>query len=184
MRTLINRTAGLFAAAAFCTTVLVACGDDKEPATQADAVTVSEQWVKATDSGMTAGFGELANTSDSDVRVVAVSSPVAGRMEIHEMATGDTGAMVMREKKDGLVIPANGSHRLEPGGDHLMFMDITAPVTAGQTVDLTLTFEDGSTQDEQAQVRDFGGNQENYDPGTTDMPMPSETAPNTPNSGA
>lgn len=184
MRTLSIKTAGIVAAAALCISAFAACSDDNEPATQADAVTVSEQWVKAADSGMTAAFGELANTSDSDVRIVAVSSPVSGQMEIHEMATGDTGAMVMREKEGGLVIPAKGSHSLDPGGDHLMFMDITAPVTAGQTVDFTLTFDDGSTQEVQAQVRDFSGNQENYDPGTTDMPMPAEMAPSAPNAGA
>jgi copper(I)-binding protein len=50
-------------------------------------------------------------------------------------------------------------------------------VTAGQTVDLTLTFEDGSTKDVEAQVRDFSGNEENYDPGTTDMPMPQDVTP-------
>lgn len=91
--------------------------------------------------------------------------------------------MVMREKQGGLVIPAHESHSLDPGGDHLMFMDIAAPVTAGQTVDLTLTFDDGSTQDVEAQVRDFSGNQENYDPGSTDMPMP-EMSPSAPNAGA
>lgn len=184
MRTFFIRTAGIAAATALFATAFVACGDDEDPATQAESVTVSEQWVKAADSGMTAAFGELANTSNTDARLVAVSSPVTGEMEIHEMATGDTGAMVMREKEGGLVIPAKGSHSLEPGGDHLMFMDITAPVTAGQTVDFTLTFDDGSTQDVQAQVRDFSGNQENYDPGTTDMPMPSEMAPSAPTTGA
>lgn len=184
MRTYPLRIAGIVAAAVLSLTALVACGDDSKPPTQAESVTVSEQWVKAADSGMTAAFGELANSSDSDVRLVAVSSPTTGQMEIHEMATGDNGAMVMREKEGGLVIPGNGSHSLEPGGDHLMFMDIPAPVTAGQTVDFTLTFDDGSTQDVQAQVRDFSGNQENYDPSTTDMPMPGEMAPSTPNAGA
>ncbi|MBA4025838.1 MAG: hypothetical protein C0482_26120 [Gordonia sp.] len=177
MRTLFTRTAQTVAAAALCVTALVACGDSGETATQADSITVSDQWVKAADSGMTAAFGQLANTGDSQVHLVSVSSPASGYMEIHEMATSDSGGMVMREKEGGLVIPAKGSHSLDPGGDHLMFMDITAPVTAGQTVDLTFTFEDGSTKDVEAQVRDFSGNEENYDPGTTDMPMPQDVTP-------
>lgn len=172
MRTFTAKTSGFIAAAALCVTALVACGNSDDSTTQADSLTVSDQWIKAADSGMTAAFGQLANTGDSEVHLVSVSSPVSGSMEIHEMATSETGGMVMREKEGGLVIPAKGSHSLDPGGDHLMFMDITAPVTAGQTVDLTLTFEDGSTKDVEAQVRDFSGNEENYDPGTTDMPMP------------
>ncbi|ORM32479.1 copper chaperone PCu(A)C [Williamsia sp. 1135] len=172
MRNLHTRTAGALAAAVLCVTVFAACGDKEQTATQADSVTVSDQWVKAADSGMTAAFGQLANTGDSQIHLVSVSSPASGYMEIHEMATSDSGGMVMREKEGGLVIPAKGSHSLDPGGDHLMFMDITAPVTAGQTVDLTLTFDDGSTKEVEAQVRDFSGNEENYDPGTTDTPTP------------
>ncbi|PYE17485.1 hypothetical protein DFR67_106188 [Williamsia limnetica] len=188
MRNLFTRTARTVAAAALCVTVLAACGGNDDSATQAESVTVSDQWVKAADSGMTAAFGQLANTGNSEVHLVSVSSPASGFMEIHEMATSDTGGMVMREKDGGLVIPAKGSHSLDPGGDHLMFMDITAPVTAGQTVDITLTFDDGSTKDIEAQVRDFSGNEENYDPGTTDMPMPDHdmmpSTPSAPNAGA
>ncbi|HEY9310977.1 copper chaperone PCu(A)C [Williamsia sp.] len=181
MRRTVYRTAGMLTAATLCGAFLAGCGGDDSQGTQADSIVYSDQWVKAAESGMTAAFGELANTGDADVNLVAISSPITGRMEIHEMATGETGSMVMREKQGGLIIPANGSHSLEPGGDHLMFMDIIAPLTAGQTIDLTLQFADGSQQDVQAQVRDFSGNEENYDPGTDGSPEGSmEMAPGTP----
>lgn len=156
------------AAGGVCTALLLAgCSsttDDQAAATEADSITVSDQWVKAADTGMSAAFAQLSNTADRQVRIVSVSSPASTRMELHEIATGDDGATVMREKQGGVTIPANSTHPLAPGGDHLMLMDLTAPLTPGATTTFTLTFEDGSTTAFDAQVRDFSGNQEKYDP--------------------
>jgi len=161
-----------------CTALFLAgcsASTDSNPMTAADAVTVSEQWVKAADTGMTAAFATLSNNSDTDVRLVAVTSPAATRMELHEIATGIDGTAVMREKADGVVVPAEGSHALVPGGDHLMLMGITAPLAAGTTATFTFTFADGSTTTVDAQVRDFAGNQENYEPADAHDAAPSST---------
>ncbi len=86
------------------------------------------------------GFLEIVNTTDKDDRLIAVSSPISGRGEIHEMAmSGDT--MKMRELPNGLVVPAGATVKLEPGGLHLMFMDLAKPFVAGETVEVTLKFE-------------------------------------------
>jgi copper(I)-binding protein len=45
-----------------------------------------------------------------------------------------------------------------------MLMDLKAPLTAGADVPVTVTFQDGSTLDVTAQVRDFAGANENYQP--------------------
>lgn len=127
-------------------------------------MTVSDQWVKAADTGMTAAFATLSNDSDTDVRIVSATSPASVRMELHEIATSADGATVMREKQGGVVVPAQSSHALVPGGDHLMLMDLVAPLPAGAAATFTLTFEDRSTATFDAQVRDFAGNQENYEP--------------------
>ncbi|MBC2637765.1 MULTISPECIES: copper chaperone PCu(A)C [unclassified Rhodococcus (in: high G+C Gram-positive bacteria)] len=161
--------------------LLAGCGGpdhDRSTATEADAVTVSDQWVKAADSGMSAAFAQLANTGSGAVRIVSVSSPASTRMELHEIAAGADGATVMREKPGGVTIPAGSTHPLAPGGDHLMLMDLTAPLTPGATTTFTLTFEDGSATTFDAQVRDFSGNQENYDPaGGHDTTPAAVTAP-------
>lgn len=70
----------------------------------------------------------------------------------------------MRPKDDGLTVPAEGSHQLVPGGDHLMLIDITEPLQPGADVDLTVAFEDGSALPVTAQVRDFAGGNEDYRP--------------------
>ncbi|MBD0860885.1 copper chaperone PCu(A)C [Gordonia sp. zg691] len=145
---------------------LVGCSSDTdEPATSADGVRITEQWVKAAPSGMTAAFGELTNDTDQEIRVVSASSPAAGRVELHEVVASDTGAMTMRPKDGGMAIPANGTSTLRPGGDHLMLFDLPAAITPGQEVTFELTLSDGSTTTFTAQARDFPGADEDYAPG-------------------
>lgn len=140
---------------------LTACGDDDK--TTPAALTVTDQWVKAAPSGMTAMFGTLTNDGDSEIRVVSGTSDIAGKVELHEMVD-EGGQSVMREKKGGYAIPAHGTVKLAPGGEHIMLMDLKKPIVAGQTVVVTLRLADGSTHAVTAIARDFSGNQENYQP--------------------
>ncbi len=171
--TLSRRTSTMLAALSVTGLILTGCSSNEPVAAakESDSVVVREQWVKAADSGMTAAFAELQNTGDSDVHVVGASSPASSTMELHEMATGADGAMVMRPKEGGFVIPAGGTHVLAAGGDHLMLMDVTSPLTPGADAEFTLEFEDASSTTFTAQVRDFSGAQENYEPGSMDMDM-------------
>lgn len=124
-------------------------------------LTVRDPWVKAADEGMTAAFGVLVNDGDTDVTVVSADSPVSP-MEIHEIVMAD-GEMLMREKEEGLTVPAGGSHTLEPGGDHLMLMDLAAPIAPGDEVAITLTLADGATVEFTAVAKPFAGGEERYE---------------------
>ncbi len=86
------------------------------------------------------GFLTITNGGDEDDRLIAASTPVAGRVEIHEMKM-DGDVMRMRPLVDGLPIPAGQTVVLEPGGYHLMLMDLTDALTEGDTFELSLTFE-------------------------------------------
>ena len=158
-------TVGLIAAAP-----LAGCSKTETAPKASDAsdaakvVTIGDQWVKAADSGMTGVFGTLKNSGKDEVTVVSATSPAAGRTELHEVA-GTPGSMTMRPKEGGFTIPAGGSHALAPGADHLMLMDLKAPLPVGTDVEITLTFKDGSTLPFTAQVRTFPGADENYQPG-------------------
>ena len=132
-------------------------------AADADSATVRNQWIKAADSGMSAAFAQFTNGSDREVRIVDATSPAASRMEIHEVVASDGGSM-MRPKAGGLVIAPHGTATLTPGGDHLMFIDLSAPLRTGAQTPITVKFADGSGTTFTAQVRDFAGNQENYSP--------------------
>ncbi|WP_425091217.1 copper chaperone PCu(A)C [Tropicimonas sp. S265A] len=88
-----------------------------------------------------AAFMEIENTGAVADRLVAVRSDAAARVELHTHLSGGDGIMRMVEVKDGFEIPANGAHMLKRGGDHVMFMGLTGPLTDGETVSVTLVFE-------------------------------------------
>ncbi|MEQ6903193.1 copper chaperone PCu(A)C [Nocardioides sp. YIM 152588] len=156
---------------------LAACGSDDDgtaadtasaaaPAgAAADAVTVTDPWVKAVDGEMSAAFGVLTNDSDADVTLVSAETEVSGMVELHETVQNDDGSMAMQAKEGGFAIPAGGEHVLEPGGDHIMLMGLTGALEAGTTVTLTLTFDDGSTTELEATVKPFDGADEEYQDG-------------------
>lgn len=87
-----------------------------------------------------AGYVTITNTGSSDDRLMAVSSPVAKRVVVHE-TTQKNGVMSMRSLPDGLVIPAGTTVSLAPGESHIMLMGLDAPLSVGQTLDMTLRFE-------------------------------------------
>ncbi|MET4224266.1 copper chaperone PCu(A)C [Oerskovia enterophila] len=132
--------------------------------TAADHLTATDPWIKAADSGMTAAFAVLHNDGDQDVTVVGATSDLSP-VQIHEMATDDSGAMVMREKEGGLTIPAGGERAFQPGGDHLMLMELSSPVEPGAEYEVTLELSDGSTLVVMAPARTFAGAKEDYDEG-------------------
>ena len=143
-----------------------------EPAstiTAADSLTITDPWVKAADTGMSAAFGSLENASDTDINVVSAASSAATMIELHETVEDDSGAMIMQQKEGGFIVPAGGSYELAPGANHLMLMGLTAPLTAGVEATFTLTLSDGSTFEFTAPAKDYSGANENYE--ETDMDM-------------
>ncbi|NVD38594.1 DUF1775 domain-containing protein [Ensifer sp. HO-A22] len=102
------------------------------------------------------GFLTIRNGGGADDRLVAVESPVAGRVEIHEMAM-ENDVMKMRKLDDGVVIPAGETVELKAGGLHLMFMQVSKPFAEGETVPVTLVFEKAGKVDAKLAVGTAGG---------------------------
>ena len=127
-------------------------------------ITVSDGWVKAANSGMTAAFGTLTNSSGEPVTVTAASSSSSARTELHEVVDSG-GSMVMKPVADGFAVPASGTLLLEPGGYHVMLMDLTGPIKAGKDITITLTCTGGATAQFTAQAKNFSGGDEKYQPG-------------------
>lgn len=109
-------------------------------------VIVAEPWVRATVPAQKATGAFMRLKSDTDARLVSAASPVAGVVEIHEMLM-DKDVMKMN-RIPGLDLPAGKDVELEPGGYHVMLMDLKAQVKEGDQVPVTLTVEnkDGSRQ--------------------------------------
>lgn len=109
-------------------------------------VSVAEPWVRATVPAQKATGAFMQLKSDADARLVSVASPVAGVVEIHEMAM-DKDVMKM-SPVPALELPAGQAVELKPGGYHVMLMGLKAQVKEGDQVPLTLVIEnkDGSRQ--------------------------------------
>ena len=117
-------------------------------------VEVSNLWVRAMppSAAVAAGYLTLHNTAARPLRLLAVESPMASVVEIHEMRNAD-GMMQMRHLAEGLLIEPGQAVNLEPGGLHLMLMDPTATFSAGDAVPLTLRFDDAPAITLDAAVR-------------------------------
>lgn len=109
-------------------------------------VSVKEPWVRATVPQQKATGAFMQIVSARDARLVEASSPVAGIVEIHEMAMVQD-VMKMRAIP-GLDLPAGKPVELKPGGYHVMLMDLRAQVKEGDEVPLKLVVEgrDGKRQ--------------------------------------
>ena len=103
------------------------------------ALQIENAYTRSTVPGQMAagGFMKIENKGGVDL-LVSASSPVAGEVQLHEMAM-EGNVMKMRQVKD-IPVPAGGAVELKPGGLHLMFMNIKAPLTAGETVPVKLKF--------------------------------------------
>jgi hypothetical protein len=106
-------------------------------------VSVEQPWSRATPPGAKIGVGFmlLKNAGAAAERVVAVTSPLAGRVEMH-VTTRDGDVMKMRQV-ESFDVPAGGSFDLKPGGAHLMLVDLHRPFKQGEKVPLTLKLEKG-----------------------------------------
>lgn len=135
-------------------------------------VTIEGVWARTSPMMATAGAAYMVLTSaggDTLLRA-SVDSSIAGTVEIHEtrmvdgamgsdttmmgggttMMGGDTtmpgsGTMEM-VPVDSLELPAGTAVALEPGGYHIMLLDLVAPLELGSTFTITLTFEKAGDQ--------------------------------------
>ncbi|MFG6157332.1 copper chaperone PCu(A)C [Halomonas sp. 1390] len=110
---------------------------------QADSLTVEGAHVRAVPPGSptTAAFMTLSNPGETDLALVGGSSPLAGRLELHNHVMVD-GVMQMR-RVEAIPLPAGETVRLAPGGWHLMMFELAASPAEGERVELTLTLDSG-----------------------------------------
>lgn len=120
-------------------------------ALHAQTVDVRDAWARATVPGQKATGVYMKLTARESVRLVGVSSPVAGVGEVHQMKLED-GVMMMRPM-DALELPAGKTVELRPGGYHMMLLDLKAPLAKDGTVPLTLTFRDAKGRQNQLELQ-------------------------------
>lgn len=107
-------------------------------------VTATHAWIRVLPGALPAGgYVELRNDGDNPVSLTGADTPAYGETMLHESSSA-SGMNRMR-MIDALPVPAHGTQALAPGGYHLMLMNAKRPVQSGDTVRITLKFDDGST---------------------------------------
>ena len=109
-------------------------------ASAAAEVVVSDAWVRGTVAGQKVTGAFMRLTSTTDVTLIGAASPAAKIVEVHEMRQ-ENGVMKMAAVPR-LALAAGKTVLLQPGGYHVMLMDLTQPLSDGDSVPITLTFED------------------------------------------
>lgn len=131
-----RRTLLLAALACAAAPVLSACAQDAA----AGSLTISGGFARSSPMMANAGaaFLTVRNTGEAD-RLIAFKTEACEKPELHTHIEED-GMMAMR-KVEAIDVPANGEAVLKPGGFHLMFIGLKAPLVEGETVAVTLVFE-------------------------------------------
>jgi copper(I)-binding protein len=154
-------------------------GDDSSDETA--ELRVTDAWARSSAQGQTRGAAYMTiHSGDEDDRLTGASVPetVASATEIHEtvptdetasdddmdggetgddeaddMGDGDMETMTMQEV-EALDIPAGDSVPFEPGGYHVMLLDLAEPLQSGDEIEIELDFEIAGTHTVTADVRD------------------------------
>lgn len=85
----------------------------------------------------------MRNPLPQDAVILNVSTPVAAAAEVHRH-TYENGLMKMRHVAH-VRVPAKGELAFEPGGYHIMLMDLSRSLESGSAFELTFEFDNGQT---------------------------------------
>lgn len=121
--------------------ILAAAALIAHPALAGD-VSIGGAYARAVPEGAraSAAYMTIANVGAVDDRLIAARTYAARRVELHTHIMED-GVARMREVEGGIPAPAGETVALEPGGLHVMMMGLTRQLREGESVDLTLVFE-------------------------------------------
>jgi len=114
---------------------------------------VVQPWLRATigRGRISAAYLRVENRGEEADRLVAVSSPVAGRVELHTHLM-QAGVMRMRQI-ESVEVNTDEPAVFQPGGNHIMLMDLNRPLKSGDSIPITLVFEKTGSIDIQAIVK-------------------------------
>lgn len=133
-----NRLQTVFLLTVIASLPVIGC--KPSPEMNGDGISVEEAWARPAGEGrMSAAYFRITNFESSPDTLLDVSSGIAGLTEIHESYEQEGGMVGMREARE-VVIPANSTVHFEPGGLHVMLIQLTRTLQAEDSFDLTLQF--------------------------------------------
>lgn len=134
-----TKTSRSLAAALLSVAALFPAAGQAQPAS-APAIQLSHPYARATVPGQPVGGGYLTmvNRGAAD-RLLSVSADVSKTTELHTMSM--EGDVMRMRQVEAIDLPAGQTVELKPGGLHIMFVGLKAPLKAGDTFPLRLRFE-------------------------------------------
>jgi hypothetical protein len=128
-------------------------------------ISVNDAWGRATAPGQDSGSVQFSIVSKKEAKLLSITSPVAGAVEIHSMVHED-GKMKMRSV-ESIVLPAEKVVDLGKSGNHVMLLNLKQALKAGDSVPLTLTIEFAdkhkATVQAKAEIRPQGTSHDMHD---------------------
>lgn len=105
----------------------------------ASDVSVTAPWVRATVSAQKSTGAFMHLQSRTPARLVGVSSPAAGVVEMHKMDMA--GGVMKMARVDGIDLPAGKTVNLASGGYHVMLMGLKKQLKEGDAIELTMQLQ-------------------------------------------
>lgn len=133
------------------------CGPASETSPNSSAqIKVMEPWSRPSPAmaGTGAVYMRLINEGGTNDALISVETDAAEVVELHESKMeGDVMKMSPVAK---IEIPASGSAMLQPGGLHVMLINLKQELVAGEKIELTLNFEKSDPLTIEAEIREMG----------------------------
>ncbi len=169
------RSVVLMSALVLTLLVTASCGDDDNTAAsvaKAGAMEVANAYAHGVMDGGAVYF-TMKNTGDTDDTLIGATAEAAGNAALHETVAGE-GTTMRMQPIDEIEIPAGGIVTLEPGGYHVMLMDLIEPLTTGDTVEVRLTFQQAGSVSIQATATSFSEPDDGMEDGSQVTPTATE----------
>lgn len=146
----------------FATLSFSGCAPEATNELAKNEIVIEDAWVRASEysaeaGGMTGVFAKITNKGDTTVTLVGGSTDAAMMVQTHEVVDGQ-----MQEKKGGIEIEAGQTVTLQPGGLHIMLMNLTKPIVVGDKIDYTFKFEGADSQTFTLTAKESEGGDETY----------------------
>ena len=111
-------------------------------------------WARPADKGENgAAYFVIENWTMTDDILLSVSSEIASATEVH-MSMGDANGVMSMQMQDSIPVPAKDTVKFEPGGLHVMFVELSQDLKVGDTITLTLNFEKAGSMTVEAPVKE------------------------------
>ncbi len=146
----------------FATLTFSGCAPEATNELPKTGIIIEDAWVRASEysaeaGGMTGVFAKITNRGDKTITLVGGSTDAAMMVQTHEVVDGQ-----MQEKKGGIEIHVGQTVTLQPGGLHIMLMNLTKPIVVGDKIEYTFKFEGADSQTFTLTAKESEGGDETY----------------------